>query len=106
MSFAAPSNASQYGWSAGNRSCVPRGRCAIEAMVSKLSEWLCVVLRRWLACQLRLGGCGVAPHHPVTTRPLGDVEGLVRGLHQGFPAVAIPWEDGDSQAQGEIGNGL
>src|SRR5256884_744370 len=57
-----------------------------------------------LARQLRLRGCRVAANYPVATRPLGDVERLVGGLHQGFPAVAVPWEDGDAQAQREIGN--
>src|SRR6266576_5131573 len=57
-----------------------------------------------LARQLRLARYRVATDHPVATRPLGDVERLVGGLHQGFAAVAVAWEDGDAQAQGEIGN--
>src|ERR1700686_1624298 len=102
--LAAASNAPQYGWSAGRRSCVPRGRWAMGAMASKLSEWFERFGRRRLARHLRLGGRGVAANHPVAARPLGDVERLVGGLHQGLAAFAVPRKDGDSQTQRKIGD--
>jgi len=55
-----------------------------------------------LARQFCLYDRGIAANHPVATSPLGDIEGLVSSLHQGFAAIAIPRKDGNSQAQREI----
>jgi hypothetical protein len=50
-------------------------------MVSKLSEWLYAAIDARLTRELRVDEGGIAADHAVATGSLGDVEGLVGGLH-------------------------
>src|SRR5438309_8510077 len=99
--------ASQYGWSTGKISCVPRGRCATGAMVTKAYRMTGEMpATDGLGDQLGVAVPGFAANHAVAARPLRHVERLVGGLHQRLPGLAVSWEDGDAEAQGEVGNHL